>query len=398
MEHLEFKSCEADPDVWRRPAQKRDGTPYYEYALLYVDDVLMVSENAKKVLQTEIGKYFTLKKGSIGIPDVYLGGKVSEVTLSNGQRAYSFSSSQYVKAAVDNVEKYLKEKGMKLPCRVMTPLSSNYRPEVDVSEELNAEDSAYYQSLIGILRWMVELGRVDITCEVSMMSSHLALPRVGHLQQLFHIFAYLKKCHNTEMVFDPSDMDIELQNFEEQDWSASEFGNVSEQLPENAPDPRGQGFTITAYVDSDHAGDLLTRRSRTGFLVYLNSSPVYWYSKKQNSIETSSFGSEFTAMKQCTEYLRGLRYKLRMMGIPVEGPSYVFGDNKSVLTNSCVPDSVLRKKSNSIAYNFVREGSAMGEWTMAYVNTKENPADMLTKPLPSGEKRMKFVRMVLYHR
>ena len=157
------------------------------------------------------------------------------------------------------------------------------------------------------------------------------------------------------------------------------------------------GFTMTAFVDSDHAGDLLTRRSRTGFLIYLNSAPIYWYSKKQNSIETSSFGSEFTAMKQCTEYLRGLRFKLRMMGIPVEGPSYVFGDNKSVLTNSCIPDSMLRKKSNSIAYNFVREGSAMKEWTMSYINTHDNPADMLTKPLPSGEKRMRFIRMILHH-
>lgn len=150
---------------------------------------------------------------------------------------------------------------------------------MDVSEELSAEDAAYFQSLIGILRWMVELGRVDITCEVSMLSSHLALPRVGHLQQLFHIFAYLKKSHNTEMVFDPSEMDIGLEGFVEHDWSASEFGNVTEELPRNAPDPRGMGFTITAFVDSDHAGDVLTRRSRTGFLVYLNSSPIYWYSK-----------------------------------------------------------------------------------------------------------------------
>jgi hypothetical protein len=72
-------------------------------------------------------------------------------------------------------------------------------------------------------------------------------------------------------------------------------------------------------VDADHATGNITRRSRTGFLVYLNNAPVYWFSKKQTSVETSSFGSEFAAMKQCTEYIRGLRYKLRMMGIPVSG-------------------------------------------------------------------------------
>ena len=397
MEHCDFESCKTDPDVWFRPATKSDGSTYYEYALLYVDDVLVVSEDAEVVLRTQIGKYFTLKKESIGMPDIYLGGKVSKVQLENGAVAYSFSSSQYVKAAVENMESYLKENDLKFPCRVLTPLGLNYRPELDVTEELSPENAAYYQSLIGILQWMVELGRVDITCEVSMMSSHLALPRIGHLKQLFHIFAYLKKCHNTEMVFDPSDPQIDMKQFPDKDWSATEYGMIKEEVPGNAPSARGMGFVMSAYVDSDHAGDNITRRSRTGYIVYFNSAPIYWHSKKQNSIETSTFGSEFTAMKQCTEYLRGLRYKLQMMGIPVEGPSYVYGDNQSVLKNTSIPDSVLRKKANSIAYNFVCEGAAMGEWKTAYINTHENIADMLTKPLSSGEKRTKFIRRILHH-
>ena len=152
-----------------------------------------------------------------------------------------------------------------------------------------------------------------------------------------------------------------------------------------------------AYVDADHAADTTTRRSRTGFLVFLNCAPIYWMSKKQASIESSTFGSEFTAIKQCTEYIRGLRYKLRMMGIPVEGPAFIHGDNQSVLANTSIPDSTLKKKSQSIAYHFVREGVAKDEWRTAYVNTAENPADLLTKPLPAGEKRHNFVKKVLYH-
>eukprot|EP00956_Cyclotella_meneghiniana_P002326 scaffold2635_cov47-Cyclotella_meneghiniana.AAC.1 len=102
-------------------------------------------------------------------------------------------------------------------------------------------------------------------------------------------------------------------------------------------------------------------------------------------------------MKQATEYVRGLRYKLRMMGIPCHEPTYVYGDNQSVLANTTVPDSQLKKKSNSIAYHFVREGCARDEWrtTYIYINTHENPADLLTKPLPSGEKRSKFIGMLL---
>jgi hypothetical protein len=154
---------------------------------------------------------------------------------------------------------------------------------------------------------------------------------------------------------------------------------------------------MRAKVDADHAADTTTRRSRTGFIVYLNCAPIYWMSKKQNSVESSSFGSEFTAMKQCTEYLRGLRYKLRMMGIPVTGPAYVHGDNQSVLANTTVPDSILKKKSQSIAYHFVQEGVANDEWRTVYINTHNNPADLLTKPLPAGMKRTKFVRMILHH-
>jgi hypothetical protein len=93
-------------------------------------------------------------------------------------------------------------------------------------------------------------------------------------------------------------------------------------------------------------------------------------------VETSSFGSEFVAMKQCCEYLRGMRYKLRMMGIAVNGPYYISGDNQSVLANTTEPGSTLKKKSQSIAYHFVREGVAKDEWRTSYVNTHEKEADM----------------------
>ena len=117
-----------------------------------------------------------------------------------------------------------------------------------------------------------------------------------------------------------------------------------------------------AKVDADHALDTVMRHSRTGFLVYLNCALVYWWNKKQTSVESLSFGSEFIAMKQCCEYIRGLRYKLRMMGISCDDPTFIYGDNQSVLANTTVPDSMLKKKSQSISYHFVREGAAQDEW------------------------------------
>ena len=120
-------------------------------------------------------------------------------------------------------------------------MSSTYAPELDTTPVLVPSDAAYYQSLIGVLRWIVELGRCDICLEVSMLSSYLAQPREGHLAQLFHIFAHLKKYHDAEIVYDPTDPVIDEAAFEAKDWTSSEFGHIDgrETLPDKLPEPRG---------------------------------------------------------------------------------------------------------------------------------------------------------------
>jgi hypothetical protein len=112
---------------------------------------------------------------------------------------------------------------------------------------------------------------------------------------------------------------------------------------------------MNVFVDADHASNKITRRSQTGIVIYLDSSPISWFSKAQNTVESSTFGSEFIALRICVEMIEALRYKLRMFGIPIEGPANVFCDNKSVVTNSTVPTSTLKKKHNSIAYHRVKE-------------------------------------------
>ena len=117
------------------------------------------------------------------------------------------------------------------------------------------------------------------------------------------------------------------------------------------------GFIITAKVDANHASGTVPRQSRTGFLVHLNSSLIYWSSSQQDNVEAISFGSGFIAAKQCCEYLRGLRYKLRVMVIPCVGPTYILGDNQYVLANTLIPDLTMKKKNQSIAYHFICEGA-----------------------------------------
>ena len=126
-------------------------------------------------------------------PDDYLGTKIKLTTLPNGKKAWGHSISHYVREAVKNVESWMSKEGYHFSKRAETPMSSSYRPELDVSQELDSEKANYYQSVIGVLRWIIETGRLDITTEVSMLAAHMAAPREGHLKAALQVFAYLKK-------------------------------------------------------------------------------------------------------------------------------------------------------------------------------------------------------------
>jgi hypothetical protein len=270
------------------------------------------------------------------------------------------------------------------------PFLSDYAPELDTTDPLDHEKSAFYQSQIGVLRWIVELGRIDIITEVSELSSFLAMPRECHLDALFHLFNYLEKRHNAWIVFDPCYPTINMTSFKECDWS-SFYGNVQKAIPPNAPEPCGKDIDLRMFVDSDHAGDKPTLRSRTGFIIFLNMASIVWFSKKQATIETSVFGAEFVAMKQGVECLRGLRYKLRMMGVAISGLSYIYGENTSVIHNTQMPELMLKKKSNSICIHALRKAVAMGECLTGHVSTHDNPADICMKLIPGGRKREHLV-------
>ena len=145
------------------------------------------------------------------------------------------------------------------------------------------------------------------------------------------------------------------------------------------------------FVDSDHVGNKVSHRFRSGFLIYVNTALVQWFSKKQCTVETSVFGAEFVAMKQGIDALQGLRYKLRVMGIPRFSPSYIYGDNMSVIHNSFKPESVLRKKSNLVCYHAVHESVDMDECLVGHILSI---ADLLTKVL-YGQKRKYLVINIL---
>jgi hypothetical protein len=166
------------------------------------------------------------------------------------------------------------------------------------------------------------------------------------------------------------------------DWTQSVYGIMTEELPSDMPIPRGKPVRITTYEDADLMHDLLTGRSQTGILHLLNTTPIYWYSKKQATVETATYGSEFVAAKTATEQLMDLKYTIRMMGIPLDGPAWMFGDNQSVLTSSTLPHSSLNKRHNALSYHRVREAVAAKVMYFMKIQGTVNVSDIFTKFLP----------------
>jgi hypothetical protein len=212
---------------------------------------------------------------------------------------------------------------------------------------------------------------------------------------VYHLFAYLHKHDKSSIVFDPSDPVFDPTAFIGQDWSEF-YGDVEEEMPPKMPEPLGSPVTISVFVDANHAGNIVTRRSHTGILIYLQNTPIIWHSRRQNTVETSTFGSEFVALRCARDLIVALRYKLRMFGIPINGPALVYCDNQGVVKNVTIPESVLSKKHNAINYHAVREAVAANILRVAKEDSSTNLADLLTKPL-TEQRRVTLLRSILYN-
>ena len=156
------------------------------------------------------------------------------MNLQNGVVAWAISTSKYIQNDLKNIEGILIKHGLCLRKGTNSPLPCNYRPEFDLTPGCGTDNAQLYASLIGILRWLVELSWVDISCEVSMMSSHTVMPREGHLDHDLYMFSYLKQHHSSRLVLDPTYPDIDLDKFPRYNWKQF-YSDVEEVLPNNAP-------------------------------------------------------------------------------------------------------------------------------------------------------------------
>jgi hypothetical protein len=212
------------------------------------------------------------------------------------------------------------------------------------------------------------------------MGSYRTAPRIGHLERLKRIYGYIKRNPDGAIRFRVRIPDHESQGTPlKYDWSSTVYGSAREELPPDMPVPKGKAVRTTTYLDANLMHDLITGRSMSGIIHLINQTPIQWFSKKQNTVETATYGSELMVARQASEQVMDLRYTLRMMGIPIDGPSWCFGDNQSVIVSSTIPQSMLNKRHNALSYHRVRECIANEIIYFMHVNGKSNPSDVLTK-------------------
>lgn len=246
-----------------------------------------------------------------------------------------------------------------------------------------------FRSLIGSANWVITLGRYDIAYATSTLARYSAAPREGHFVAVQRIFGYLRSFPGGKLIIDINTCPKRnlAKVTKHQSWSEF-YPDAQEDVPHDMPKPLGCLATITVFVDADHARDQATRRSVTGIILLVNNTPLVWVSKRQKTVETSTYGSELVAARIAVDLIMEMRYKLRMLGVPLEPTSMLLGDNMSVVLNTTLPSSMLKKKHNAISYHRVREAIAAGIVDFAHVPSDENIADICTKPLGT----------VLFHR
>ena len=159
----------------------------------------------------------------------------------------------------------------------------------------------------------------------------------------------------------------------------SRYPDSYEEIDVNLPDALIDEIKITTFVDSDHAHDKVTRRSMTGMIIFVGRTPIFFQSKRQGTIESSTYGAEFCAMRSAVEETKSIRYMLRCLGVKVDYASLLCGDNKGVIVNSTVSSSLLKKKHVAISYHQTREASAAGIVHPIKIRGEDNMADVMTK-------------------
>jgi len=360
-----FTLSKAENDIWMR-----DCGDHYEYIAVYVDDLLIASKKPQDIITMLEATYKFKLKGS-GPAQHHLG-----CNYRRGQDGtLCMEPKGYIMKMMAEYERAFGQK----PREYKSPLEKGDHPELDTSELLDMDQTKLYQSMIGALQWVIQLGRFDVATAVMTLSRFRAAPRQGHLDRVKRAYGYMSKMREGAIRMRTGIPDSSPYPDKVYDWEHSCYRGAKEQVPDDAPRPLGNPVQASSYAGANLYHDLISGRSVTGLLHFLNQTPIDWYTKLQSTVETATYGSEFIAARTCAEQIIDLRITLRYLGVPLAGHSMMFGDNESVVNSSSMPHSKLHKRHNALAYHKTRESIAAKILRFYFVRSQENPADILSK-------------------
>ncbi len=381
LQEMGFTPTRYDRDVWMRLRETNDG---YDYICTHVDDFKIVGKDPSKWMR-RIEQTFLVKES--GPRDYYLG---NNYKYHDGLNVWTYGCDKYAAEALRRVEA---EFGILAKEKTPMPTKDDQaHPEVDTSPLLGLDDHRKFQMLLGMLQWMVTIGRPDLCHAVTSLNRFGACPREFHLELAVRVFGYIKMFPTRQLAIDSHPFILGVQEDKRNIFKPGfleDYPNAREELDSGFPRPFGETLQTSICVDADHAHDLKTRRSITGLIAFVGSTPVIWYSKRQGSIASSTYSAEFSALRTATEEAQALRYMLRCLGIPIANdgsqPTLLFGDNFSVIQNACDFEADLKKKHVAISFHTVREAVAAGIVEPIWLKGEWNISDIMTKQISGAE-------------
>jgi hypothetical protein len=361
-----FSPTRTEDDIWMRRVGNK-----YEYIARYVDDLAIVSNDPAGIIKMLTDEHRFKLKGT-GPISYHLGCSYER----DKDGVLRMGSSRYIERMSDNYHIMF---GERPKTSYTSPLEKGDHPELDVSEELDEDGVKKYQSVIGALQWAVTIGRFDVATAVMTLSKFRATPRIGHMERAKRVIGYLCKMKHGAIRFRTNRPDYSALPKDSYDWARTVYGNVSEVIPGDVPEPLGEPVITTHYVDANLNHDVSTGRAVTGVLHFFNQTLIEQYCKKQATVQTATFGSEMVSARTATEQIMELRTMLRYLGVNIEGPAYMFGDNRTVVNSCIVPNARLHKRHELLSFHRVREAIAAGTIAFHYIPGSQNPADIVSK-------------------
>jgi hypothetical protein len=339
-----------------------------------VDDGLLVSSEANDDMK-ELAQQFEFKE--FGEPEIFLG-----VHLKRVDGKLRMDPSSYVHEQLERLKSTLPDDWLQVWRRHNTPMSEEYKPELDDTTLLSDGGNHLYRRYLGVLQWIGTIGRGDISFATSSLSRFGNSPRQGHMDAMRRVYGYLQ-AHpdksveiNSEKLPALASLDTAMRTN-----MLKQYPDALEEEDPGDPEALGAPLSVAVAEDSNFAHDEITRRSITGIVAYVGRTPIMVKSTRQTAIQSSTYAAEFQSCRTGCEIAAGLRLTLRSMGVAVPGASVVFSDNLGVVQSSAIHSSAIKKKHVSISYHVVREFIASGVVEVVKIHTSDNVADIATKAL-----------------